>query len=151
MTPYVPLLSSSLRIASAIAPPAAGSVPEPNSSISTRVFSSALESISFMLPRKELYVLRSLSMDWSSPMSTMILSKTSISDVSDVGISIPHWNMYWRRPTVFRHTDFPPALGPEIRRMCLSGVSVAVRGTISFFSLRRALSRSGCLALRRFI
>ncbi len=94
MIPYTPLLSNSPSIASAIAPPAAGSVPEPNSSIRTSVFESAFWSISLMFERKELYVLRSLSIDWSSPMSTMTLSKISISDVSDVGMSMPHWNMY---------------------------------------------------------
>ena len=39
---------------SAMAPPAAGSVPEPNSSISTSVFASASCSIAFMSARKEL-------------------------------------------------------------------------------------------------
>ena len=56
-------------------------------------------------------------MDWSSPMLTIILSKTIISDVSEVGTGIPHWNIYCRSPIVFRHTDFPPALGPEMRSM----------------------------------
>ena len=88
-------------------------------------------------------------MDWSSPMLTIILSKTGSSDASDVGMSIPHWNIYWRSPTVFRHTDFPPALGPDMRRMCLAGLRLAVRGTMAFFSLRSALSRSGWRALRR--
>ena len=151
MTPYAPLLSSSARIASAIAPPAAGSVPEPNSSISTRVLSSALASMSFIFMRNELYVLRSFSSDWSSPMSTMMRSKTIISEVSEVGMSIPHWNMYWSSPTVLRHTDLPPALGPEMRRMCFCSERVAVSGTISFLSFFRARSSSGCLAFLRFI
>ena len=84
-------------------------------------------------------------------MSTMMRSKTIISEVSEVGMSMPHWNIYWSSPTVFRQTDFPPAFGPEIRRMCFAGVRDAVRGTISFFSFLRALSRSGWRALRRFI
>ena len=134
-----------------MAPPAAGSVPLPNSSMSTSVLSSALASMSFMLVRNELYVLRSLSIDWSSPISTMMRSKMSISEVSEVGMSIPHWNMYWSSPTVLRQTDLPPAFGPDIRRMCFCGVRVAVRGTISFFSFFKALSRSGCLAFLRFI
>ena len=66
-------------------------------------------------------------------------------------MSMPHWNMYWSRPTVFRHTDLPPALGPEMSRMCFCGVSFTVNGTISLPSFFRDLSRSGCLALRRSI
>ena len=92
-----------------------------------------------------------MSRDWSSPMLTMIRSNTGSSDVSDVGTSIPHWNMYCSRPTVFRQTDLPPALGPDMRRMCFWGVSVTESGTISFFSFLSAFSRSGCRALRRFI
>ena len=87
-------------------------------------------------------------MDWSSPMDTMIRSNTGSSEVSEVGMSMPHWNMYCSRPTVLRHTDLPPALGPEIRRMCFSGVRVAVRGTIGRPSLRRAFSSSGWRAFR---
>ena len=82
-------------------------------------------------------------MDWSSPMSTIMRSKTMSSDVSDVGMSMPHWNMYWSRPTVLRQTDFPPAFGPDMRSMCFCGVRVTVRGTISFFSFFRARSSSG--------
>ena len=134
-----------------MAPPAAGSVPDPNSSMRTSVLLSAMASISFIESRKELYVLRSLSMDCPSPISAMILSNTTISDVSEVGMSIPHWNMYWSRPTVLRHTDLPPAFGPEIRSMCFCGVNVAVSGTISFLSLFRERSRSGCLAFLRLI
>ena len=42
-----------------------------------------------------------------------------------------------------RHTLFPPALGPEIRRMCFCGVRVTVSGTIAFFSRLKDLSRRG--------
>ena len=131
-----------------MAPPAAGSVPPPNSSMSTRVFESATLSMAFMSVRKELYVERSFSRDWSSPMDTIMRSNTGSSDVSDVGMSIPHWNIYCRRPVVFRHTLFPPALGPEIRRMRFWGVRVTVSGTIAFFSRFRDLSRRGWRALR---
>ena len=105
--------------------------------------------MAFMSERKLLYVERSFSRDWSSPMDTMIRSKTGSSDVSEVGMSMPHWNMYCNRPTVLRHTDFPPALGPEIKRMRFSGVSVTVSGTMLFFSFRRLFSSSGCRAFRR--
>ena len=76
-------------------------------------------------------------------MDTMIRSKTGSSDVSEVGMSMPHWNMYCNRPTVLRQTDLPPALGPEIIRMCLAGVRVAVNGTMDLPSFRRAFSSSG--------
>ena len=90
-------------------------------------------------------------MFWSSPMLTMILSKTGSSEVSEVGTSMPHWNMYWSSPVVLRHTDLPPALGPEIKRICLAGVKRIETGTISFLSFLNALSRRGWRALRRFI
>ena len=82
-------------------------------------------------------------------MLTIILSKTGSSEVSEVGISIPHWNIYCNSPVVFRHTDLPPALGPEIKRICLVGVKMMETGTMVFFSFARALSRSGCLAFLR--
>ena len=94
---------------------------------------------------------RSFSRFWSSPMLTMILSKTGSSEVSDVGTGMPHWNMYWSSPAVFRQTDLPPALGPETRSMRFFGVRVIVTGTIGRPSLARALSRSGWRAFRRFI
>ena len=65
-----------------------------------------------------------------------------------MGISRPHWNIYCNRPTVLRHTDLPPALGPEISMMRRSLVSVSVSGTISLPSLRNARSSSGWRALR---
>ena len=136
-------------MASAIAPPAAGSVPEPNSSMRTRVSLPAEASISFMSARKELYVLRSFSSDWSSPMLTIMLLKTGSSEASEVGMSIPHWNMYCSRPTVLRQTDFPPALGPDISRMCFAGVRFTVCGTISRPSFLRDFSSMGWRALRR--
>ena len=137
-------------MASAIAPPALGSVPEPNSSIKIKVFSSATRSMSFISSRNDEYVLKSFSMLWSSPMLTMMRSNTGSSEVSDVGMSMPHWNMYCSRPVVFRQTDLPPALGPEIKRICFCGVRRTVTGTISFCSRLRALSRRGCRAFRRF-
>ena len=84
-------------------------------------------------------------------MLTIILSKTGSSEVSEVGISMPHWNMYWRSPVVFRQTDFPPAFGPEIRRILLVGLSFTVTGTIALFSLAKALSSKGWRAFLRFI
>ena len=82
-------------------------------------------------------------------MSMKMLSKISISLTSDVGMSMPHWNIYCSRPTVLRHTDLPPAFGPEISRMCFSRFSERVSGTISFFSRRSEASSRGWRARRR--
>ena len=62
---------------------------------------------------------------------------------------MPHWNMYCSSPVVFRHTDFPPAFGPEISSSLFLSVSVTVSGTICRPSAFRAFSSRGCLALRR--
>ena len=88
-------------------------------------------------------------MFWLSPMLTTILSKIGSSEVSDVGMSIPHWNMYWSSPVVFRQTDLPPALGPEMRSMRFFSLRLMVSGTILRPSDLSAFSRRGCLALRR--
>ena len=82
-------------------------------------------------------------------MLTDILSNMGSSEVSEVGISMPHWNMYCSSPVVFRHTDFPPAFGPEISSMRLVGVRVMVSGTMLRPSAFRAFSSSGCLAFLR--
>ena len=82
-------------------------------------------------------------------MSMKMLSKISISLTSEVGMSMPHWNIYCSRPTVLRHTDLPPAFGPEISRMCFSRLNDRVSGTISFFSRRSEASSSGWRARRR--
>ena len=76
-------------------------------------------------------------------MLTSIRSNTGSSEVSEVGISMPHWNMYCNSPVVFRQTDLPPAFGPEMRRILFAGVSITVTGTMERFSLARAFSKSG--------
>ena len=126
-----------------MAPPAAGSVPEPNSSIRIRLEELALCRSPFIFVRCELYVLRSFSMDCSSPISTKISSKMRNSEISAAGTRIPHWNIYCSNPAVLRQTDFPPAFGPDIISRCFCGVNVSVRGTICFFSLLRVASRMG--------
>ena len=88
-------------------------------------------------------MLRSFSSDWSSPMLTTMLLKTGSSELSDVGISIPHWNMYCSRPAVLRQTDLPPALGPEMSSMRLAGVRLMVSGTMALPSRFSALSSRG--------
>ena len=88
-------------------------------------------------------MLRSFSRDWSSPMQTSSLSKIGSSELSEVGMSIPHWNIYCSRPTVFRQTDLPPALGPEISSILLSGFRFTLRAEILFPSFFRLFSSKG--------
>ena len=102
-----------------------------------------------MFRRCELYVLRSFSIDWLSPISINISLNTGSSEDSAVVISMPHCIIYWSSPTVLRQTDFPPALGPEIRRILLSGFSCKSSGTIFFPSLFRFSSSNGWRALWR--
>ena len=54
-------------------------------------------------------------------MSMKMLSNSVMREPSAIGTSIPHCIMYCTRPTVCRHTDLPPALGPEMSRMRCSG------------------------------
>ena len=82
-------------------------------------------------------------------MLTAMRSNTGSSELSEVGMSIPHWNIYWSSPTVLRQTDLPPALGPDISRMRFCGVRVTVSGTMLRPSRERAFSSSGWRALRR--
>ena len=49
---------------------------------------------------------------------------------SCTGMSSPHCNIYCSRPAVFRQTDFPPALGPEMSSMRLSPSSAMSRRDI---------------------
>ena len=81
-------------------------------------------------------------------MSINILLKTGNSLVSDAVIGKPHWNIYCNRPMVFKHTDFPPAFGPEITSMRLSLLSSASRGTIVRLCRLSDCANSGCLAVR---
>ena len=131
-----------------MAPPAAGSVPLPNSSISTSERGPASRSIAFISCRNDEYVERSFSRLWSSPIESIICSKTGSSEVSEVGTSMPHWNMYCSSPAVLRHTLLPPALGPEMSRMCFSGFSSREMGTIFRPSPASAFSSSGWRAFR---
>ena len=74
-------------------------------------------------------MLRSSSMLCSSPMSMNMLPNTPVRERSPIGTERPHCSMYCTRPTVFRHTDLPPALGPEIISIRFSCVSVMSSGT----------------------
>ena len=126
-----------------MAPPIFGSVPPPNSSISRRVFPLACLIMFFMFIRWLEYVLRSSAMLCSSPISIMILANTPAFDLSLIGTEMPHCNMYCTSPTVFRHTDLPPAFGPDIISIRFSSVRVISSGTTVFPCLFSERSRSG--------
>jgi len=76
-------------------------------------------------------VLRSFSILCSSPISIKNLPNRPASVPSPAGIVIPHCSMYWTSATVLRQTDFPPALGPEIRSILSLLLMVIVSGTTS--------------------
>ena len=129
-----------------MAPPICGSVPVPNSSTSSSVAGSAWRIICFMFVRWLEYVLRSSSMLCSSPMSMNMLPNTPVRERSPTGTERPHCSMYCTRPTVFRHTDLPPALGPEIISIRFSCVSVMSSGTTALPCLPSERASSGWTA-----
>jgi len=96
-------------------------------------------------------VLRSFSMDCSSPISMKSLLKIPISEFSSTGGRNPHWSIYCDTPKVFKQTDLPPALGPEISRIWFWSSSSMSSGTISLPSRFRASISRGCTALRKYI
>ena len=65
-----------------------------------------------------------------SPMSMNIRSKMQNSLVCFAGTSRPHCNIYCKSPTVFRHTDLPPAFGPEIIKIRFLSLSSIFKGTM---------------------
>ena len=106
--------------------------------------------IRFILRRCEEYVERSSSMLCSSPMSIIMVSKTPIVLFSFIGTLSPHCTIYCSSPTVFRHTDLPPALGPLMMRIlgCMPSLSslpvrVMSRGTMSLFWRFKELRNRG--------
>ena len=131
-------------IASAIVPPIIGSVPEPNSSMKSNVRGPAFFRKCFMLTRWELYVLKSFSMDCSSPISSIISEKMPNEDAPPTGTGSPHCNMYESIAAVFRQTLLPPAFGPEISNMRFSESRRKVVGTISRFSFLSVRYKRGC-------
>ena len=97
-----------------MAPPMVGSVPPPNSSMSNSVRLFACFIMFFMFSRWLEYVDRSSAIDCSSPMSIIIFWNEPTVERSPTGIDKPHCSIYCSSPTVLRHTDLPPAFGPEI-------------------------------------
>ena len=80
-----------------------------------------------------------------------ILSNTGNSLISPAVTGKPHWNIYCTIPVVFRQTDLPPALGPEITNICFSLSSCISSGTSSFFSRLRVCASNGWNAFRNTI
>ena len=79
-------------------------------------------------------------------MSSIMLSKTPTWEVSPSGTDSPHCTIYCSNPTVFRQTDLPPALGPEIMSIRLSLLSVMSRGTTRFPCFSSEIRSKGCIA-----
>ena len=67
------------------------------------------------------------------------------------GIGIPHCNMYCSNPTVLRHTDLPPALGPDIKRIRFLLDSLMSSGTTDFPFFFNDFSSNGCMAMLQSI
>ena len=125
-----------------MAPPILGSVPLPISSISTIVFASPSFAIVFILVKWLLYVDSEFSMLCSSPMSTITSLNIRVTLPFSTGTIMPHCVSHCSSPTVFRHTLFPPAFGPEISNTCLSSLIRKFIGTtVPIFS-----SNNGCRA-----
>ena len=78
-------------------------------------------------------------------MSIIMFSKTGNSLVCEQVAGIPHCTVYCNMPTVLRATLLPPALGPEITRICLFGLSSRSIGTTFLPSFASEASNSGCL------
>ena len=87
---------------------------------------------------------RSFSKLCSSPISIITLSKMPTVDLSPTGMLSPHCTIYCNKPTVLRHTDLPPALGPEIIRICLSLLRMMSRGTTFFPCFSSDSCNKGC-------
>ena len=58
--------------------------------------------------------------------------KMPVVERSPMGMGKPHCSIYCKSPTVFKHTDFPPAFGPDI--IILQGITRAALQTKSFMS-----------------
>ena len=80
-----------------------------------------------------------------------ILSNTGNSLVSAAVTGNPHWNIYCTIPAVFKQTDLPPALGPEMTKICFCLSSCISRGTSSFFSRLSVCASKGWKARRNTI
>ena len=76
-------------------------------------------------------------------MSINRLSNKQHSLVCFIGTSKPHCNIYCNSPTVFKHTDLPPAFGPEIIKMRFLSFSSIFKGTIVLLFFFKLASKIG--------
>ena len=102
------------------AAPSTGSVPEPNSSISTRLSESASSMMETMLVMCAEKVDRLCSILCSSPMSTNTFLYTEMLLFSATGSIRPHIAIRVSRPIVFKVTVLPPVFGPVMTRVLKS-------------------------------
>ena len=116
------------------AAPSAGSVPPPNSSNSTKLFSSADERISAILRRWLENVLKLCSMLCSSPMSAVMRENTASSEPSLAGMCIPDCAIKVSRPTVFNVMVLPPVFGPVMIKVLKSPPRRKSMGTTTSMS-----------------
>ena len=80
--------------------------------------------------RREEKVLRSFSIDCSSPISTNQPVIMGTSEFGSAGIPQPHCTITVDKPMVFIATDLPPAFGPVIIRHRSLGSILNCRGTM---------------------
>ena len=80
-------------------------------------------------------------------MSMKILPNIPVWLRSCIGTSIPHCSIYCKSPTVFKHTDLPPALGPEIIRMRWWVFSSMSSGTTFLLCLANEICNKGWIAV----
>ena len=113
-----------------MAPPISGSVPEPNSSMTTNVLSVEFFTKNFIFCKCDEYVDKSFSIFCPSPISRKIESNMPVSLLSATGIGRPHCNIYCSKHTVLIHTDLPPAFAPDITIIRSRSLSLISRGTM---------------------
>ena len=126
-------------MAMAIPMPSAGSVPEPSSSIMTKLSLSASLSTSrtFLIWAEK--VDKFSEIFWPSPISQRYELFMQISASRQVTCS-PHWAIMQFSMTVFMATVFPPVFGPVITMPRVSTPISNCRGILIFLSI------NGCLA-----
>ena len=79
-------------------------------------------------------------------MSIIRFSKMPAFERSPTGMLSPHCSMYCSSPTVLRHTDLPPALGPDMMSMRFWGVRMMSSGTTCLSCFSNDRRSRGCEA-----
>ena len=133
-----PLFFSSSSMAMAIPMPSAGSVPEPSSSMITRLSRPACFKIRSTLEIWAEKVERFSDRFWPSPISQRYSLLMQIS-ASSHATWRPHWAIMAFKATVLMATVFPPVLGPVMMTPRMASPISRDRGTQIVLSMR------GCL------